>query len=132
MTTGGRSRDDAPGTNTLPGAVGGSSLAAQGVAAGGRRQPLDLHPPRRSLAVRGGDPRDGCGRDMVSFMPWTDILTSAIVIAVVVLLWRDTNDRIAALAATVGGIDRRLATLEGRITGWQDYPITRSVRPDRS
>ena len=68
---------------------------------------------------------------MVSFMPWTDILPSAIVIAVVVLRWRDTNDRIAALAATVGGIDRRLATLEGRITGWQDYPITRSG-PDRS
>ena len=60
-------------------------------------------------------------------MPWTDILSPAIVIAVVVLLWRDTNGRIAelgrtvaALAATVADVDRRLATLEGRITGWQD------------
>ena len=60
-------------------------------------------------------------------MPWTDILSPAIVIAVVVLLWRDTNNRIAALgatvaalAATVADVDRRLATLEGRITGWQD------------
>ena len=53
-------------------------------------------------------------------MPWTDILSPAIVIAVVVLLWRDTNNRIAALgatvaalAATVADVDRRLATLEG-------------------
>ena len=60
-------------------------------------------------------------------MPWTDILSPAIVIAVVVLLWRDTNNRIAALGATVAAlavtvadVDRRLATLEGRITGWQD------------
>ena len=60
-------------------------------------------------------------------MPWTDILSPAIVIAVVVLLWRDTNGRIAelgrtvaALTATVAAVDRRLATLEGRITGWQD------------
>ena len=60
-------------------------------------------------------------------MPWTDILSPAIVIAVVVMLWRDTNSRIAglgatvtALAATVADVDRRLATLEGRITGWQD------------
>ena len=60
-------------------------------------------------------------------MPWTDILSPAIVIAVVVLLWRDTNSRIAALgatvaalAATVADVDRRLATLEGRITGWRD------------
>ena len=57
-------------------------------------------------------------------MPWTDLLSPAIVIAVVVLLWRDTNGRIAALAATVGNIDRRLATLEGRITGWQDQRTT--------
>ncbi len=64
-------------------------------------------------------------------MPWTDILSSAIVIAVVVLLWRDTNGRIASLAATVGNIDRRLATLEGRITGWQDHQTTPSARPDR-
>lgn len=64
-------------------------------------------------------------------MSWTDILSPAIVIAVVVLLWRDTNSRIMALGRTVGDvdrrlsaaiadIDRRLATLEGRITGWQD------------
>ena len=51
-------------------------------------------------------------------MPSTDILSPAIVITVVVLLWRDTNGRIASLAETVGNIDRRLATLEGRITGW--------------
>lgn len=68
-------------------------------------------------------------------MPWTDILSPAIVIAVVVLLWRDTNGRIATLAATVGNIDRRLATLEGRITGWQDHRTTPSpptFNPDRS
>ena len=71
-------------------------------------------------------------------MPWTDVLSPAIVIAVVVLLWRDTNGRIAALALTVADlaktvadvdrrlttavsdVDRRLANLEGRITGWQD------------
>ncbi len=71
-------------------------------------------------------------------MPWTDVLSPAIVIAVVVLLWRDTNGRIAALAGTVADlaktvtdvdrrltaavsdVDRRLANLEGRITGWQD------------
>lgn len=64
-------------------------------------------------------------------MPWTDILSPAIVIAVVVLLWRDTNGRIASLAATVGNIDRRLATLEGRITGWQDHQTIPSTRPDR-
>ena len=61
-------------------------------------------------------------------MPWMDILSPAIVIAVVVLLWRDTNGRIASLAATVGDIDRRLATLEGRITGWQDHRTTLSAR----
>lgn len=60
-------------------------------------------------------------------MPWTDILSPAIVIAVVVLLWRDTNGRIAALAATVGNIDRRLATLVGRITGRQDHRTTPSA-----
>ena len=60
-------------------------------------------------------------------VPWTDVLSPAIVIAVVVLLWRDTNSRIsalgrtvAALARTVADVDRRLAALEGRITGWQD------------
>ena len=53
-------------------------------------------------------------------MPWTDILSPAIVIAVVVLLWRQTNGRLDTLTATVADIDRRLATLEGRITGWQD------------
>ena len=54
-------------------------------------------------------------------------LSPAIVVAVVVLLWRDTNGRIAelgctvaALSATVADVGRRLATLEGRITGWQD------------
>ena len=65
-------------------------------------------------------------------MPWTDILSPAIVIAVVVLLWRDTNGRIASLAATVGAIDRRLATLEGRITGWQDHRTTLSAQHDQS
>ena len=54
-------------------------------------------------------------------MPWTDILSPAIVIAVVVLLWRQTNSRLDVLTATVVDIDRRLATLEGRITGWQDH-----------
>lgn len=53
-------------------------------------------------------------------MPWADILSPAIVIAVVVLLWRQTNGRLDTLTATVADIDRRLATLEGRITGWQD------------
>ncbi len=82
-------------------------------------------------------------------MPWTDVLSPAVVIAVVVLLWRDTNGRIAALTKTVADlaktvadvdrrftaavadvdrrltaavadVDRRLANLEGRITGWQD------------
>ena len=47
-------------------------------------------------------------------MPWTDILSPAIVIAVVVLLWRQTNGRLDTLTATVADIDRRLATLEGR------------------
>ena len=65
-------------------------------------------------------------------MPWTDILSPAIVIAVVVLLWRDTNGRIAALAATVGNIDRRLATLEGWISGWQDHRTTPSGRSGQS
>ena len=112
-------------------------------------------------------------------MPWTDILSPAVVIAVVVLLWRDTNSRIMALGRTVADVeqrlnasiidvdrrvadveqrlnasiadveqrlnasiadvdrrvaaveqrlnasivdvDRRLATLEGRIAGWQDH-----------
>ncbi len=65
-------------------------------------------------------------------MPWTDILSPAIVVAVVVLLWRDTNGRIASLAATVGDIDCRLATLEGRITGGQDHRTTLSTRQDQS
>lgn len=71
-------------------------------------------------------------------MPWTDILSPAIVIAVVVLLWRDTNGRIASLAATVsdidrrvGDVDRRLATLEGRITGWQDHRTAQSPRHEQ-
>ena len=58
---------------------------------------------------------------------WTDFLSSAIVIGVLIYLWRDTNNRIGALAAsvaqlaaTVADVDRRLATLDGRITGWQD------------
>ena len=64
-------------------------------------------------------------------MPWLDILSPAIVIAVVVLLWRDTNSRIMALgrmvadvdrrlSAAIADIDRQLTTLEGRITGWQN------------
>ena len=65
-------------------------------------------------------------------MPWTDILSPAIVITVVVLLWRDTNGRIASLAEAVGNIDRRLATLDGRITGWQDQRTTLSTRQDQS
>ena len=58
-------------------------------------------------------------------MPWTDILSPAIVIAAVVLLWRQTNSRLDVLTATVVDIDRRLATLEGRITVWQDrrHPV---------
>lgn len=72
-------------------------------------------------------------------------LSPAVVIAIVVLLWRQTNNRldrlgdqmngrinqlgsridqvsgrIDRLADIVVGIDRRLASLEGRITGWQD------------
>ena len=83
-------------------------------------------------------------------MSWTDILSPAVVIAVVVLLWRDTNSRIMALGRTVADVeqrlnasiadvdrrvadveqrlnasiadvDHRLATLEGRIAGWQDH-----------
>ena len=65
-------------------------------------------------------------------MPWTDILSPAIVIAVVVLLGRDTSGRIASLAETVGDIDRRLATLEGRITGWQDQRTALSTRHEQS
>lgn len=71
-------------------------------------------------------------------MSWIELLSPAIVIAVVVLLWRHTDTRISAtsamltariddlartvtgLAHTVTDIDRRLATLEGRIAGWQD------------
>ena len=58
---------------------------------------------------------------------WTEFLSPAIVIGVVICLWRDANNRIASLATTVtqlavtvADIDRRLATLEGCITGWQD------------
>ena len=47
-------------------------------------------------------------------------MSPAIVIAVVVLLWRQTNGRLDTLTATVADIDRRLATLVGRITSWQD------------
>ena len=73
-------------------------------------------------------------------------VSPAIVIAIVVLLWRQTNSRLDRLgdqvngrhdqvsnridqvssrldrlADTVAGVDRRLASLEGRITGWQDH-----------
>ena len=41
-------------------------------------------------------------------MPWTDILSPAVVIAVVVLLWRDTNSRIMALGRTVADVEQRL------------------------
>ena len=58
-------------------------------------------------------------------MPWTDILSPAIVIAVVVELRWQTNSRLDVLTATVADIARCLATLEGRITGWQDrrHPV---------
>ena len=49
------------------------------------------------------------------------MLSPAIVIAVVVLLWRQTNGRLDALTSTVTDVDRRLARLEGRIDGWQDH-----------
>ena len=69
-------------------------------------------------------------------MPWTDFLSPAVIVAVVVFLQRATNNRIAdtnnridalaktvtELARTVADVDRRLATLEGRIAGWQDRP----------
>ena len=64
-------------------------------------------------------------------MPWSDILSPAIVIAVVVLLWRQTNGRLDTLTATVADIDRRLAALEGRITGWQDRQHPASAPPAR-
>ena len=64
-------------------------------------------------------------------MPWTDLLSPAIVIAVVVLLWRQTNGRLDTLTATVADIDRRLATLEGRITGWQDRQYPTPAPPAR-
>ena len=67
-------------------------------------------------------------------MELTQWLSPAVVIAIVVLLWRQTNSRIDRLgdqvnqvsgridrlADIVATIDRRLASLEGRITGWQD------------
>lgn len=67
---------------------------------------------------------------------WTDFLSLAVIVAVVVFLQRATNNRIAdtnnridalaktvtELARTVADVDRRLATLEGRISGWQDRP----------
>lgn len=74
---------------------------------------------------------------------WTDFLSPAVIVAVVVFLQRATNNRIAdtnnritdtnnridalaktvtELARTVADVDRRLATLEGRIAGWQDRP----------
>ncbi len=50
-----------------------------------------------------------------------------VMLAVGALLWRQLTavDRrltgqIAALASQVSSVDRRLAKLEGRITGWQD------------
>ncbi len=72
-------------------------------------------------------------------MDLTQWVSPAIVIAIVVLLWRQTNSRLDRLgdqvngridqvssrldrlADTVAGVDRRLASLEGRITGWQDH-----------
>ena len=65
-------------------------------------------------------------------MSWTDIPSPAIAIAVVVQPRRDPNGRIASLAATVGDIDRRPATLQGRIAGWQDRRTTLSARHDQS
>lgn len=78
-------------------------------------------------------------------MEFSQWFSPAVVIAVVVLLWRQTNSRldrlgdqvngrinqlsgridqvsgrIDRLADVVAAIDRRLASLEGRITGWQD------------
>ncbi len=53
-------------------------------------------------------------------MSWADILSPAIVSAVVVLLGRQTNGRLDTVTAIVSDINRRLATLEGRITGWRD------------
>ena len=41
-------------------------------------------------------------------MSWTDILSPAVVIAVVVLLGRDTNSRIMALGRTVADVEQRL------------------------
>ncbi|MCY4029381.1 MAG: hypothetical protein OXH75_24060 [Acidobacteria bacterium] len=64
-------------------------------------------------------------------MSWTDLLSPAIVIAVVVWLWRQTNGRLDTLTATVADIDRRLATLEGRITGWQDRQHPTPAPPAR-
>ena len=79
-------------------------------------------------------------------MEFTQWFSPAIVIAIVVLLWRQTNSRLDRLgdqvngridqvsnridqvssrldrlADTVAGVDRRLASLAGRITGWQDH-----------
>ena len=67
---------------------------------------------------------------------WTDFLSPAVIVAVVVFLQRATNNRIAdtnnridalaktvtELARTIAEVDRRLATMEGRISGWQDRP----------
>lgn len=78
-------------------------------------------------------------------MEFSQWFSPAVVIAVVVLLWRQTNSRLDRLGDHVSGrldqlsgrldqvsgrldrladvvaaIDRRLASLEGRITGWQD------------
>ena len=78
-------------------------------------------------------------------MEFSQWFSPAVVIAVVVLLWRQTNSRLDRLGDQVNGrfnqlsgridqvsgridhladvvaaIDRRLASLEGRITGWQD------------
>ena len=67
-------------------------------------------------------------------MELTQWLSLAIVIAIVVLLCRQTSSRIDRLGDQVNQVsgridrpadivattDRRLASLEGRITGWQD------------
>ena len=57
----------------------------------------------------------------------TEYIDVGVMLAVGALLWRQLTavDRrltgqIAALASQLSSVDRRLATLEGRITGWQD------------
>ena len=57
----------------------------------------------------------------------TEYIDVGVMLAVGALLWRQLTavdrrltDQIAALASQRSSVDRRLATLEGRITGWQD------------